>query len=266
MTTIQRIIKYCSMVFAAFLAVSIIGGILSAFGIFSRFSVKDVEGEMKTYSVNTEIENLDIDISAAKLKIVSGDDFEIKSNHKYLIVTENQGTLGISEKKGVFGFSSGDVKVVLTVPEELLFEKVSISTGAGKLGIEELSSNILNLDLGAGKTEIDVLNVKDHTEINSGTGKLEIKDGELNDLSMDIGVGKMELAGKLTGNCKIDYGIGKAQLNLLGSEDDYRIELDKGVGGAVLNGKAMSDGHVYGDGENRIDIDGGVGSLEIQFE
>ena len=102
--------------------------------------------------------------------------------------------------------------------------------------------------------------------MSSGAGKLVILNGEMNDLSVDMGVGELELTGKLTGSSTVDYGIGKAKLTLIGNIDDYRIELDKGVGGATLDGEAMSDEGVYGSGQNRISVDGGVGNLRIQFE
>lgn len=266
MTTLQRIIKYCAVAFGVFLTVSIIGGICGALGMVSVFFDGNVVGETKTYAVDSEIESLDVEISAAALEIVKGDRFSVESNHKYLTVREENGTLSIAEEKTVFGGSSGGVRVVLTVPDGFVFEDASISAGAGKVDIAVLSANTLTLDLGAGATEIGCLNVQTRSKVNSGTGKLTIRDGELHDLSMDIGVGKLELTGKLTGRCTVDYGIGDAELHLLGNKEDYQIELDKGVGGATLDGKNMTDDSVYGVGENRIEIDGGVGSLCIRFE
>ena len=47
---------------------------------------------------------------------------------------------------------------------------------------------------------------------------------------------------------------------------NYQIKVDKGVGNATLDGKSIRDDSVYGDGQNRIDIDGGIGSVDIEFE
>ena len=52
---------------------------------------------------------------------------------------------------------------------------------------------------------------------------------------------------------------------LLGSKDDYKIELDKGVGEARLDGESMRDDSVHGSGENFIQIDGGIGEINIEF-
>lgn len=266
MTGLQRAIKYCAVAFAVFLIVSIIGGIVGAIGTVAGLFKGNVAGETQTYKIEGNIENLDAEIGAASLEIVSGDSFSVESNHKYLTVKEDKNTLKITEKRTIIGVSSGNVKVVVTVPEDFVFENAEISTGAGKVKIDSLLAKKLTLELGAGETDIGKLSVENRTKISSGTGKLTIRDGELCDLSMEIGVGKLEFCGKLCGDCKVDYGIGGADFTLSGSKDDYRIELDKGLGEAVIDGEKMSDGEVFGGGDCRIEIDGGIGSLNIDFE
>ncbi|MBO5153281.1 MAG: DUF4097 family beta strand repeat protein [Eubacterium sp.] len=268
MTDFQRIIKYCAIAFGVFLTVSIIGGICGALGMVAVFFDGDrtAAGEMKTYTVGDEIENLYIEVSAAEIEIISGEKFSVDSNHKYLSVEEDNNTLRITEEKKIFGVSSKGVSVVLTIPEDHVFEDADIAAGAGKVHIDTLSTNTLMLDLGAGKSTIDDLNVMTRACINGDTGKVKIKNSRINDLDMDVGVGKLTMTSALTGTCKVDYGIGKAELTLVGNKEDYQIKLDKGVGEATLDGKRMNDGSVYGGGHNRIDIDGGVGSIQIEFE
>ena len=120
--------------------------------------------------------------------------------------------------------------------------------------------------MGAGKADIDDLNVMTRARISGGTGKVKIKNSRINDLNLDIGVGKTAMTGTLTGTCKVNCGVGKAELTLVGNKEDYQIKVDKGVGNATLDGKSIRDDSVYGDGQNRIDIDGGIGSVDIEFE
>ena len=46
-------------------------------------------------------------------------------------------------------------------------------------------------------------------------------------------------------------------------ESDYSIEVDKGISSCTFNGKELKDDTRYGDGENIIEIDGGIGDIEI---
>ena len=59
---------------------------------------------------------------------------------------------------------------------------------------------------------------------------------------------------------------GEMNLFLIGSLDDYEISLDKGVGNALIDGYDMKDNDTYGTGINKIDIDGGIGNINIDFE
>lgn len=265
MTTLQRMIKYCAMAFAIFLTVSIFSGIFGALGMLTSAG-RDVTGPMQTYPVSSHVENLDMEISAASMQIVTGDRFQVESNHKYLTVAETNGTLKITEKKVAFGVSNEGVSVILTVPEGFIFDEASIAAGAGKVDIASLCANTLKMELGAGKTDIGYLMAQRRSSISTGAGKLTIRDCQLHNLDMELGVGKQELTGRLTGKCDIEYGIGNADITLLGSQEDYRIQMEKGLGSATLDGRAMSDDRIYGDGENRIEIEGGIGSMDIRFQ
>ena len=156
--------------------------------------------------------------------------------------------------------------MILTVPEGFVFQDASLETGAGKVDIETLSAGTLELDLGAGATEIGSVSAATRAKIETGAGKLTIRDAALNDLDMDMGVGKLEFTGRLTGTCDVDFGIGDAVMTLLGSREDYCIRMDKGIGQATLDGETMGDGSTYGGGRNRLDLSGGIGSIRIRFQ
>ena len=267
MTTAQRIIKYCAIAFALFLIVSILTGILGAVsGLSFLFDGEDVVGEMQTYAVTEPVQNLEIDLSGARLTIQTGDAFSVESDHKYLKLENADGLLRISEDRPAFGLHTEGVRVVLTVPRDVTFERADLAAGAGTMQIDTLLTERLSLDLGAGESDIGRLVAHDKAKINSGAGKLTIGDGTLTDLELDMGLGKVTLTGALTGDCQIDHGAGKLELTLRGDAADYQISLDKGVGKATLAGTEMQDDTVYGNGTQSIEIDGGVGSMEIEFE
>ncbi len=56
-------------------------------------------------------------------------------------------------------------------------------------------------------------------------------------LDLDMGVGKVELEAKLTGKMRLTRGVGKLEMELVGSADDYKIRMDKGIGAITLNGE-----------------------------
>lgn len=268
MTSVQKAIKYLAMAFAIFLSVSIIGGIFTALSsvsfIFSK-GEKDAVGEMQTYQVNDEISSLDIEINAAKLEIVQGEQFSVESNHKYISVSSDSGKLRINETRRIASLSSEAAVIKLTVPRGFVFDEADIETGAGKVTIDSLSADILDITLGAGKATVENLVANSRAEIEGGTGLLTVNGGSLNNLNLEMGVGSLTFKSRIEGNSSLDLGVGEAKLILLGSREDYCIELDKGIGEARLEGESMRDDSVYGAGPNRLSIDGGVGAVNIEF-
>lgn len=266
MTNLQKAIKYLAMAFAIFLAVSIIGGILSGFGFLAVLSGDGgVLEEMKAYSISSNITELDMEIEAAELKLVVGDKISVSSNIKNLTVKEKNGTLVIEENSRSF-FGKGKVgSLILSVPADFQFQNVDIMTGAGKIAIENLRAKELSLELGAGKVDIENLEVQTKAEIEGGAGKITVEAGILHNLDMDIGAGEVDMAVLLIGKSKINCGVGNTGIILLGSKEDYRIHLNTGIGNATVDGKSMTDDSTYGTGNNSVEVDGGMGSIRIDF-
>ena len=266
MTTLQKIVKYLAMAFAIFLSVSIISGICGALYTAAYYISGHPSGEMTEQSVGSNYTSLKVDISASELEIKTGEEFALETNHKNLECKENGEVLEITETKPFFTVFNSGVKVILTVPQGYVFDYADISTGAGSVRIDELLSNKLNIDLGAGELNAKRLDALFSAEIDGGAGSVTINGGKLNNADIDMGVGEFNLTSELTGKSSIDYGVGETNLVLIGTADDYRIELDKGIGEATLDGSKMGDDSVYGAGNNTIEIDGGVGELKIIFK
>lgn len=266
MTTVQKIIKYLALVFAIFLSVSIITGICGALFTIANLFGANTESEIVNQSIGSDFTSISVNLSAAELEIKTGDKFAVETNHKYLKCEEQDDILKISETRTLFASHSGGMKVILTVPKGIHFDYVDIRAGAGSVTIDELSSNMLDIELGAGELKAGELVATYKAEIDGGAGSVTISGGRLNNADIDMGVGELNLTSELSGKSSIDYGIGETNLVLIGEEDDYKIELDKGIGEAWLAGRKMSDDSVYGAGENFIEIDGGIGELNIIFK
>lgn len=266
MITVQKIIKYLALVFAIFLSVSIITGICGALFTIANLFGANTESEIVNQSIGSDFTSISVNLSAAELEIKTGDKFAVETNHKYLKCEEQDDILKISETRTLFASHSGGMKVILTVPKGIHFDYVDIRAGAGSVTIDELSSNMLDIELGAGELKAGELVATYKAEIDGGAGSVTISGGRLNNADIDMGVGELNLTSELSGKSSIDYGIGETNLVLIGEEDDYKIELDKGIGEAWLAGRKMSDDSVYGAGENFIEIDGGIGELNIIFK
>ena len=265
MTALQKVIKYLAIAFAIFLTVSIIGGILSAVGLFGGLVSADaVLEDVKTYSVSTQIRNLDIEINAADLFIKEGKAFSVESNLKHLKVEEKDGRLTIQETKKFTGTYNGAVLTVY-VPAGIVFDNVNLTTGAGRLTVGTLSSGTLDFELGAGEVSVASLVATKSADIEGGAGRITISGGTLKDLDLKMGVGQLNLTSALTGDCRLDLGVGESNITLTGSKEDYKLDLEKGLGSISVDGVNVSDYGSSGNGTNKVEINGGIGSINVHF-
>ena len=274
MTTLQKVIKYLALAFAIFLTVSIVGGILSAVGLLgSLFSDDDAEwgdviGETKNYTVSSEISDLNIQINAADFYIKEGNSFSVESNLKNLEVDEKNGCLTLKDLTKIkLNGSNAYENAVLTiwVPVGTVFDNVNIKTGAGRFTVDNLSAATIGFELGAGDVTISKLIAEKSANIEGGAGRITISDGAIKNLDLEMGLGQLNLTSALTGDCNLDSGVGEMNVTLLGSKDDYELDIEKGIGNITVDGKNVTDFGSSGNGANEVDIHGGVGAINVRF-
>lgn len=267
MTTYQKFIKALAFALAVILIVGIVSGIVSTAATFSLMLgiTKDTVGETATYGPYSTVTSLDIEINAANLEIVNGDEFLLKTDYKYIKVSEKNGTLYIEDTKKSAVSVKKAATVTLYIPEGTEFQTVEIETGAAKADIKDLDCLQLEINLGVGNVEISNLIVKSAASLEAGTGSVTVKNSTLNNCDFDMGVGKFILEAKLTGRCNIDCGVGASDITLIGSKEDYLLDISKGLGSFTLDGENAKS-EILGNGANFLEINGGIGEITVNFK
>ena len=271
MTSAQKIIKYLALCLATFLIFLIISSLLCVF--YSVSKVLDVQKDneitmdkMSTVNFKTDdISSLDINLLFTNLIIKQGNNLYVETNNEKVHFDEEKNSLKIKEDSRSLLNKNNKGDLILYLPENSQFKTVKIQAKAGKIQIENLVTDSLSLELGAGETSIQRLNVSENCKIESGAGKVSLLDGRIKNLDLDLGVGKFELTSSLLGSNKINAGIGSLELNLLGNKKDYLIKADKGIGTIHVDEAVVSDDSTIGTGGNTIKIDGGIGNIDVSF-
>lgn len=270
----QKVIKWFALALAVLLIVTIFSGIIGGLSFVGMMVWGDeISWNGNSEWVNTEFSGkemtrLDVNVKATAVRIRTvkeGEPVRIETNNEYITSWVDGSTLNVVEKShGFFGWG-GTGDLVIYVREDTTFDSVEIEIGAGTLDVERLEARDLKLNLGAGKTAIDELFATRRAEIDGGAGVVEIRGGELHDLDLDLGAGKAELRARVVGNGRVTTGVGKTELTLIGREGDYRLRIDKGIGSVTLDGRSLSDGESVGNGTTLIEIDSGVGAVEMKI-
>lgn len=271
MTPFQKIIKYCAWALAIVLIVMIVTGILNVIGLIAGISY--IDGKLDDH-VSAEFTDLDaqpskdisIQLSATRLTVKYGDEFKISTNNSKIKASSDKDKLIIKEASKTI-ISKGDTRaeLIIQLPRDHSFDEFELEAGAGIVFIEGLTAKSIDLELGAGNTEIKNLTVTGKTEIDGGAGNIKI-DGTANRLDLDLGIGKLELKAKLTGKNQINSGVGNSEITLIGSRSDYDIKVNKGIGSASID-NTPSEKYTNSPSEDAADlhIDCGIGNVDIDF-
>lgn len=275
MNTAQQVIKALAIA----LAVLIIGGMISGIAIAGMtlsyvfdgrssddFATTVVEGVYSDTDANAVVTEVRIKTEVASLLIMSGDKLEVKTTSDCVDTYRSGQRLEVREKSRHFWehWGSDPDQIVVVLPSDLELDVFTIETGAGRVEIGAVSAKQVSMSLGAGKTEITQLVASERVKIDSGVGHLIVRESKLHNLDLDMGVGAVEVQVELSGTNQIDAGVGKLALSLVGGMDKYQFKVEKGLGSVTLNGNKLGGDVTEGNGDTVVDIDGGVGAIQIR--
>lgn len=271
MTTTQKIIKYLAIAFALFLVISIFSII---FGL-SREIISSINSDKKdselleeytTISNNVNnIESFKIDISNDDIEIKKGEKFEVKTNDPDVKFYHENSIVKIKSDKTFSWHLSNSSRgtIIIYLPNEFNISELDLNLGAGKIDIDKLFVETLLMDLGAGTMTAKEINVYEKAAINGGAGNININSGTINNLNLKLGAGNASIQSDLTGSNTLTTGVGKLNLGLSRSKDNYKFDINKGLGNIILNDFDVSEDTLIGDGETKIKINGAVGNIII---
>lgn len=271
MTTTQKIIKYLAIAFALFLVISIFSII---FGL-SREIISSINSDKKdsklleeytTISNNVNnIESFKIDISNDNIEIKEGEKFEVKTNDPDVKFYHENSKVKIKTDKTFSWHLSNSSRgtIIIYLPNESNISELDLNLGAGKIDIDKIFVETLLMDLGAGTMTAKEINVYEKATINGGAGNINIYSGTINNLNLKLGAGNASIESDLTGSNTLTTGVGKLNLGLSQSKDNYKFDISKGLGNIILNDFDVSEDILIGDGETKIKISGAVGNIII---
>ena len=229
---------------------------------------------VKTVSILNEVKELDIHISYGELYIEDGEVFKVELEwigENELFAEAENGRLRIwnekEDKRIPISKKHSDVmRVNLTMPYEQKFEKVRIVSGAGIFRVDRIYGESVIIRLGAGEVEIGDLKASNFAHLEKGAGATYIENGEIHNFKMDVGVGEVSVNAALTGTAQIKAGVGELSLNLLGNPENYNVTVKRGFGNSMINGCDWRNGNTYGNGQNCVEVNGGIGLISVTFE
>lgn len=158
-------------------------------------------------------------------------------------------------------------KITITVPKDFVAKECTLNIGAGEVDAENICAEEGYFKVGAGKLNIEKLSINKKSKYEIGAGSMKIGNLVANDTDFDCGIGDIAIDGTLKGDNDIKCGIGRIKLDLNGNEKDFSYELKAGLGSVAIDGNSYHNvsKNIDNDTDNRLHLDCGVGSIDVNF-
>ena len=186
-----------------------------------------------------EVSSIDLNIDAASIKIVYGNEFNVKYNltrGSDVNVELESGKLTVSEESSTkivgISFLNGDTGVItITLPEDTKLDKIDADLAAGNLKIEDIDSEEIAIKSDVGNVKLTEVTTE-KLNIDSSVGNVKITDGSADDCTISVKTGnvKIEACDIETGSCTSQVG----NIKISGNVGD--LKASSKLGNVKING------------------------------
>lgn len=205
----------------------------------------------------TGVEEIDMELAAGKVIFKEGNDSDVRVDtddiRKKLgfqcYMDGNE--LKLTSKKRLNGLNNiGRGTITVTLPRDITFKEVSLSVGAGSLEIESVSAEDLSVEVGA--------------------GEVIISNFQADEADFDCGAGSIEARGEVRSKADLKCGVGSIEYTAFGHETEYNYDIECGIGEIICGSNSYSglgrDQSIDNNADKEISIEGGIGSVTVNFE
>lgn len=204
----------------------------------------------------TGVTEIDMELAAGKVEFVEGEGSEIRvdtddlSKRLGFKCYMDGSELKLSSKKRFSGVNNiGRGTITVRIPKEMTFDEVSLNMGAGTLTVGQIYTKDLSVEIGAGEVNLDRF--------------------QADEAKFECGAGTITAQGDVRSSVDIHCGVGSVAYTAAGREEEYNYEIECGVGEILCGDSSYSglgkDRHIDNNADKDISVEGGVGSVIIDF-
>lgn len=181
------------------------------------------------------------------------------------------GTLVIRGTSKVNSNSEGNLNgsISLYVPAGYSFDKVTLDLGAGSLTVEELQTDSLEANVGAGKMAFEKL-AADQATLDCGAGQMTLEEFHSRVAEVSVGMGSVRLTGDVTERLTGDCSMGELKVTLAGAQTDFNYDLSCGMGEMKVGDDSYSgmaqEKQIDNQASKNMQLDCAMGSVRVEFK
>ncbi|HIS25961.1 MAG TPA: DUF4097 family beta strand repeat protein [Candidatus Pullilachnospira intestinigallinarum] len=194
--------------------------------------------------------SLEMDSGAVRMEAYDGDEIQVcvQRDDRRTQMEMDGSCLEITQKDRKFFRQTGKAMKIY-IPEDFTFEDVDMELGATEFESDGFSAREISAQVGAGVLNID--------------GRITARES-----SWEVGMGVLNLSVLDCETTSLETGMGTAQVTLQGSQQDYELDGDLGMGSLEFgdfSGSLPGDHRVNEGADRMVRASCGMGEVEIDF-
>ena len=227
-------------------------------------------GDLEREFQNLTAVRLDIELGGCELEI------QPSENENVYITTENIGKFQAYQEEKELKIKATrkakedtqSCKIILYLPVDYAWEKISIEVGAGAVRIQKLTAAEIELEVGAGQILAEYLEAQE-ADLSVGAGEIRVDDMKILNLNISVGMGNFAGAGVIEGKAQAECSMGNLSLRLAGAQTDYDYEIECVMGNISLGdkkyNKKVQEQTINNGTGRKISLECSMGNIEVTF-
>ncbi len=265
--TILTIVTVVCIIFGALYH---IGGFFSNITFFN-FLGGNLDRSPINYSEDLDaFEAINLDTNVMDITIERGEGYHLSYNcEKYLEpefeVKNNTFTLSQPDVSSpVFNISSNKCSMTLTVPSDVYFTKIDITSDVGAVSIEDIGAKTAIFQADVGDLTLDTCAFSD-TNITADVGDITSLNTDLGNATISADVGDIELNDATFESLDLSNDVGDVDLDCATKLSNYQIELSTDVGDVTVNGKNHDKDYSRDGNGEKLTIENSTGDINLNY-
>ncbi|MCI5857994.1 MAG: DUF4097 domain-containing protein [Agathobacter sp.] len=264
---------YLTILTVITIACILIGVAINVAGSGKWFHInKSYTTNAKAVSFTNELEafdTLNVDLSAAKLIIRTGDGYSIGYEGADVLQPEyslKNNVLDIKSPSTKISWKTNwDCTLTITVPEGTNLTESVIDIDAGNVECTGVSAEKLEIDVDAGNVELYDA-VYGTADVDVDAGNVSFNDCKVSSITADSDMGNIELEHCAFDRLEANADMGNVTIHSSRDLSDYSVEMNADFGNISINGQDLTGSYrVNGDKEHYIRIEVSMGNAELFY-
>lgn len=231
-------------------------------------NTENTENENMISQTFGNVQSIEINLQKLELEVKQGEQVKVEyaDTLEGLKIEQSETMLNITDEDVVMSEDSNSQKIIIYLPQETKFNDINLTAKDRNISIETLNATNIKLNIDGNYCTINHI-LSDVMELKNQDGRMTIGNGRIKNVTIQSDSGNDKLNLKITETATMNLNSATAELNLIGTEEEYQVNTVTEDSSMYLKMGRMDNGEqTIGSGNAKININAQNAALYINYK